>query len=108
MGYWSYLVVDCGGASLATVKDFNGQTHNTHVLIFQAIGRCFSDFHGWTASDMIPPLRLGISRIEQDEESFRKYEPDNKWGTVESSLSYMKEVLSACIDYPNAKYEYSG
>jgi hypothetical protein len=72
------------------------------------MGCCFYELNQFIAEKMILPLRLGISRIEADPESYRREEPENKWGTVESTLKYMRAVLAACLNYPDAKYDYLG
>ena len=62
------------------------------------------------ASDMIEPLEHAIEMLgdtTDDHRRFRKYEPDNGWGTIDGFLNFMKAYLAACQRYPNALIEVS-
>jgi len=59
------------------------------------------------AAQLIDPLKCGIACMEADPEQFRKLEPDNKWGTYEDFLPWIKRYLEACETNPDAEISVS-
>lgn len=57
------------------------------------------------ARDIIPILKQGIKILESDPSRFRKFNSPNGWGTYEQFVQFVKEVLSACEEYPDADME---
>ena len=54
------------------------------------------------AGQLIEPLREGLALLLSDEERFRKFDPENKWGDYEGLVDFVREYLSACEVNPNA------
>tara|TARA_R110000751_G_scaffold125174_1_gene226693 strand:- start:786 stop:1127 length:342 start_codon:yes stop_codon:yes gene_type:complete len=59
------------------------------------------------AKDLIKPLIDGIRAMENDPARFEKYDATNGWGTYEQFLPWLRVLLAACEDNPNAKVEAS-
>jgi hypothetical protein len=55
------------------------------------------------AKQLIEPLRAGIELMESDPPRFQQHNPSNGWGTYEGLVSWLKEYLHACEDYPEAE-----
>ena len=56
-----------------------------------------------TASQLIEPLEAGLKVLESDPDKFRKYDSPNGWGRYENLVSFVKEYLAACKEYPDAE-----
>lgn len=52
------------------------------------------------AKDIIPRLRIGILLLKSDPERFKKFNPNNGWGTYEGLLDFAEAVLETCLEYP--------
>jgi hypothetical protein len=116
MGFWSYLY-PCKYNEWEKVLqsepnptvEFNGQTYNTSKLWAKALGdRHLSTFEGWQAVDFIPELKKAIKYLEDKPDEFVHLEAANRWGTISSSIRYLRAVLKACEENPNCYYHYSG
>ena len=59
------------------------------------------------AKDLIKPLEDGIRKMENDPERFKKYDATNNWGTYEQFLPWLRVLLAACEDNPDAKVDAS-
>ena len=59
------------------------------------------------ARDLIKPLEDGIRKMEDDPELFKLLGDTNGWGTYEQFLPWLRVLLAACEDNPNAKVEAS-
>jgi hypothetical protein len=57
------------------------------------------------AKDLIKPLEDGIRKMENDPERFKKYDATNNWGTYEQFLPWLRKLLNACEDNPDAKVD---
>lgn len=55
-----------------------------------------------TASQLIPKLRDGIAKMEDDPNKFKVFDAPNGWGTYEQVLPWLREVLRAALMYPKA------
>lgn len=81
-------------------------THNCNVMakaagIYEAVWR--PDEHGITqAGQLIPLLRDGIRKMEDDPATFVALNPENGWGSYETFLPWLKKYLVACEENPDA------
>lgn len=56
-----------------------------------------------TASDMIAPLEKGLYSLISDKKRFVTLEPSNGWGSYDSLVEFVGEVLNACRENPDAE-----
>lgn len=54
------------------------------------------------AGQLIEPLRQGLNLLRNDPISYRKFNPENGWGSYEGFVDFVKEYLAACEEYPDA------
>jgi len=54
------------------------------------------------ADDMVPPLEVAISVLLDKFDEYKKYEPENGWGTRNGFIRFMRGYLEACHEFPNA------
>ena len=59
------------------------------------------------AGQLLVPLRKAIAEMEADPERFKAYNADNGWGLYRDFLPWLRKLLSACEEYPNAAVEAS-
>jgi hypothetical protein len=55
------------------------------------------------ASQLIEPLRAGLSLLKSDPERFKKFNPSNGWGTYEGLVTFTENYLKACEEWPDAE-----
>jgi hypothetical protein len=76
-------------------------TYNTSGMIKTVCGSAPSEWKGMNGKDLIPVLAKGILALRSDSEKYRELEPENKWGTVESTIEFLEEIERGCRSYPN-------
>lgn len=64
--------------------------------------------HGKNGKDGAEFLRGVISGLERDPERFIEMNPENKWGSYESLVSVLREMLTKSERYPSATWSISG
>lgn len=84
----------------------SNHTSNT-ACMWREAGCDLRDFDGKTSAELFPALRSAISQMQEQRGRFRRMEPENKWGTYESTLKFLGEILAACHDHPEAIVEVS-
>jgi hypothetical protein len=60
-----------------------------------------------TARQLIDHLKGGIERLEADPAWFKRFNPENGWGTYDVFVPWLKDYLAACEKYPDAEVEVS-
>lgn len=88
------------------------EEHITHNLtemaaaagIYEAVWRP-EEANILIAQDLIPILKKGIAELESNPEKYKKFEPENKWGTYAGFIAWLKKYLRACKKYPSAYIE---
>jgi len=60
-----------------------------------------------TASQLIEPLRKGISAMKADPDRYETYNSPNGWGTYANFLPWLEELLKACEENPNTRVRVS-
>jgi len=56
-----------------------------------------------TSDELIEPLRDAILFFEREPTYFRQFDSENGWGTCDQFYPWLKELLAACIEYPNCR-----
>jgi len=54
------------------------------------------------AEQLIPILEAGIDRMLADPERYKKHDAPNGWGTYEQFIPWLRKLLSACKENPDA------
>lgn len=54
------------------------------------------------AAELIEPLRAGLALLKSDPSRFKKFNPENGWGTYEGLVAFVEKYLAACEEYPAA------
>ena len=62
---------------------------------------------GIKAKELIKPLKRGIRKLKSDPAQYRKYEPENKWGTYNDFVPWLIVLFKACVRNPDSLYEVS-
>lgn len=66
------------------------------------------DKHGFKyARDLEDLLDIGWNILLSDPEKFKKYNPENGWGTYEGLCDFVYHYRNACWDYPEAELSIS-
>lgn len=55
-----------------------------------------------TAAELVPIIRKGIAEMENDPERFKVHDAGNGWGTYDQFLPWLRNVLIACVENPDA------
>ena len=59
------------------------------------------------AVDLILPLTQGWTRLRSDPDYYKRFSPENGWGTYEGLLKFVEDYIKACWEYPDAKVHVS-
>ena len=60
------------------------------------------------ASDLVGPLRQGLSLLTSDPARFQLLNPGNGWGDYGGLLEFVREYLAACERFPESTVEAHG
>jgi hypothetical protein len=56
-----------------------------------------------TASHLGHHIEKGIVELESKPDHYRQFSATNGWGTYDQFIPWLKELLQACKDYPDAR-----
>lgn len=98
MSYDIYLEAGTGGSEPVTVYDWN-YTSNCAPM-WRAAGADLAEFHGKTAADCAPILDVAVETMAADPDRFRKLDAPNGWGTYDTLLPRLVELLDAMRRHP--------
>lgn len=54
------------------------------------------------AADLVNLLNAGLHLLKSNPDYFRKFNPENGWGTYEGLVNFVEKYLEACKEYPDA------
>lgn len=72
-------------------------TYNLSKMFRECTGWDFDQSEWYSVAAVYPLIRRGIAELIAYPEKYRKYEPENKWGTVETAVEDLMS-LKNCID----------
>jgi len=78
-------------------------THNLGIMWSEA--GIYNDLYvsdGKKAKDIIKNLVAGQKRMLNNPDKYKALEPENKWGTYEDALIFLKDVIKNCEENPDA------
>ena len=55
------------------------------------------------AQQLIEPLRAGIAKLKADPDTFKAFDPPNKWGSYDGFVQWLEDYLAACEEHPDAE-----
>jgi hypothetical protein len=84
-------------------RDSHNHTSNTAKLFSAVIPNELYSLEELTPKEAIPVLKNAIHELKMFPENYRKYEPENKWGTVESSTVFLYDILVSCLENKRSK-----
>lgn len=90
-----------------SLTDANGEvywrnhTSNTSRM-WRTAGVDLHDLHGRTGRDLAEAVSPALAVIVADPDQFEQYVPDNKWGTVETTVSFLSDLVRAGREHPDA------
>lgn len=56
---------------------------------------------------LIPILQAGLTRLKNNPEFYKQFNPPNGWGSYENLVDLVERYLQACIEYPDAEIKIS-
>lgn len=59
------------------------------------------------ARQLIEPLRIGLALLESDPERFKAFDAENKWGTYDQFVPWIRSYVAACEANPDAEVSVS-
>lgn len=57
------------------------------------------------ARELIAPLEAGLNILRMYPERFRKFNPENGWGSYEGLVEFVEVYLAACREHPDAEVD---
>jgi hypothetical protein len=63
----------------------------------------FEDNHNITAGQILNSLKIGYQELTQNPEKYKKFNPENGWGTYEQLCKFTENYIVECSNRPNAK-----
>jgi hypothetical protein len=79
------------------------QTHN--VSNMWTLAGIYDDLYGsegMKASDVLTRLQKAYKDMKARPSKYKKLNPENGWGSYETALSFLHDVIEACELYPDA------
>lgn len=73
--------------------DHASPTYNLGKMFRTAMNWDFEQFKPYRVSDILPHIERGISELQNHPENYRQYEPENKWGTVETAIVTLESLV---------------
>lgn len=99
MSYDVSLEIDTGRQQ-HVVEEFN-HTSNT-AQMWREAGCNLAAYDGVPARWMVQPLARAITEIQSNRDHYLRMEPENGWGTVESTVKFLTDLWTACVQHPSA------
>lgn len=55
------------------------------------------------AHEMIPRLKVGLARLIDEKERLQQFNPANGWGNYVGLVTFVRDLLRSCEQYPDAE-----
>ena len=86
-------------------KELGNYTYNCAEMFSRGSGMSLNRLNGMKASEAIAILEKGWLNMANKPEEMKTLAPENGWGTYQGFKNYIKNILEACKDNPDATLE---
>lgn len=87
---------------------YDHPTYNLGVMFRKAMDWDFEPKEWYCVADVIENINKGIGELRCFSEKYRKYEPENGWGHVETALEALvslRDCIAEVHDYDDLPYD---
>jgi hypothetical protein len=56
---------------------------------------------------LIIPLKQALKILRLDPDTYKKFNPENGWGSYEGLVEFIEDYYDACVKFPNSNIEIS-
>lgn len=93
----------CGVTSPQQPQLFSrNHTSNTSGM-WRKAGVDLAEIKGKRAGDLIEPLRTAIAHMVDNPDEYTPMNPENGWGSYESTIKFLRAILAACEEFPEGE-----
>lgn len=72
--------------------EYASPTYNLRDIFVQSMNWDYHQGEWYKMSDVLPKIQNGIRELKLHSEQYRKLEPSNGWGTVESAIKCLESI----------------
>ena len=83
--------------------EYDSPTYNVREIFVKSMGWDYHQGEWYKASEILPLVKHGIEELSERGMDYKKYEPDNGWGSVSSALTALKSIYEWF--YPVSEWE---
>ena len=102
MPYKIHLETDLGGERPVRVGDLYWDYTTNGAPMWRAAGADLAAFDRCLALDCIPVLAMAIGKMESDPDTYKALNPPDGWGSYDSLMPHLHELLDAFQAAPRA------
>jgi hypothetical protein len=98
---WVYIdTPTCPTCDRGDEADGRNVTYNLQPMLVKAVGKRFLDLDGMPPMVCLSFIRAAIADMQWRPDVFRELEPDNRWGTSDTFLPWLREFAQALEQAP--------
>jgi hypothetical protein len=102
MSYDLALYADLGGPEPVSLR-LNWNYTSNGAEMWCAAGANLAEFAGKTAGECLPALTAAVATMRAEPERFRAMDPPNGWGSYDTLLPALDELVAAFTEAPMAR-----
>lgn len=111
MSYDVRLAVRVHGAedifAIIAKPDFADPTYNVGEIIRKSTGWDFEQGKWYRVNDVLPFIEKGIHEMRFNAKTYKKYAPENGWGSTSTVLKALESLLE-CIHAESCEEDWNG
>lgn len=88
------------------VPRFDTPTYNYTPMFVALMDWDYKQGEYYHMPKVLEKLKLGLKRIKANPEEYRKYEPENRWGTVEGATLCLESWVDELTPPDERSYDY--
>lgn len=73
--------------------EYDSPTYNNRDIFVKCMDWDYKQSEWYKLTDIIPKVERGIHELQFNKKAYKKLEPDNGWGGIESSLTCLQSIV---------------
>lgn len=78
--------------------EYHSPTYNVGTIFRKSMNWDFKQGEWYSIKKVLPRIEEGIHELQFNSDKYKKYEPDNGWGTTDSALKALQSIIEWLSD----------
>lgn len=85
--------------------EYDSPTYNLRDMFVACMDWNYTQSEWYRVEEVLPKIERGIHELKFNAKEYKKYNPPNGWGNINSALECLESIVKCISEYSNGYYD---